>query len=373
MRFITILLITLFSACFSVFGQTYSSSKIYTLTSDSSIVIQRTIENIAESDSSSFVILKKFMIDYFSASYNKLTETSDEKKEINSKGRFNVGNIKSDRISASYTLNVRVQNKTIFFEFIFNDYTIGKYESFCSCYTTETNEKIATKYPISLNIYFANKYELAFNSIFEKLDEIITKIDFSISENNYINDSNIDYKVYSLANFQGSYIVTINRDTIPVNVMKSNLKTLRCDSAGISVKYKAKNILAYIDDNTVYESGRVHDKGLGYTRWIFFQKIVSGDLNLYYIIANEKSTRGTLEKRSSGGASASHYNTSDLFYIRKNDNNRGKFRRVGAFWRKRFKKICSDCPYLINQINKDGYWSPNFMKYVNSYNIHCSK
>ena len=60
-----------------------------------------------------------------------------------------------------------------------------------------------------------------------------------------------------------------------------------------------------------------------------------------------------------------------LYYVRLSNDKRGRFRRLGGRWRRQLKKQLNNCPSVIKQVDEDGYWNPNFTKYVNLYNENC--
>ena len=361
MRFIYILLLTL--VVNSVFAQKTGDIN-YTINEDQNLVITRTINTSSNSDSSAYEILKQFMLDYYSDSGDFLTSILDSEYEMKAVGENRVskdGFFNSDKVTAHYFLKTYVKDRQIHAEFTFTQYKIEDYNALCSCYTSEKMEKITSHYPI--NADGSKKMEYSFNSIFKRVDRIIDQLAKSVASNMHINEYVSKYPIHRVEHLSGTHIVTIDHDTISVKLLKMKFNSLKCEVNGEVVTYRPKGILSYIHEGSIFDSGRLKDKALGFKSWKFLQKVVDGELSLYYVFAYERSVSGRPDDH--------FYNGNELFYIRKKQNIRGDFKRVGASWKKGFSKVCADCPELVEVIKNDGYWNPNYTKYVNFYNIKC--
>ena len=177
------------------------------------------------------------------------------------------------------------------------------------------------------------------------------------------------YNAYSQDN--NDYIVTIKNDTNLCEITKTRLRSIICYQNDKKIKFKAKDILGYKKGEASFESGKGRIMIVGWKRWVFFHKIMSGKLNLYAIEVTEKSTGGTLERRATDNLSGHYYFTTTLFYARRSSTPRGKFSKLGMNWRKNLKKICFDCPEFIEKIDSGGYWVTIFDDKIKFFNDNC--
>ncbi len=341
------------------------NEKRYTLDNSGKLYIEKEINNINQTDSSTFNLIKKYIIDYYSDDKDIIWSINPENKTFKTEGSFRVdkNGWNTDFIWLNYILDISISNNQLKAKYSFYKYYIEYFNG------EKKTEMISSKYPINQAGNNKKKFNYALEKSISEIDLIFTKMAKIVSEKSYINQYTI-VPPFKLDKFQGSYIVNLEKDTFPVKIIKHNLSRLVCDSSGLVKKYKAKNILSFINNGKIYDSGKVRDKGLGFTRWIFFHKIISGSLSYYTHVASEKSTQGTLEKRVNSLATSYYYDV-HLYFIRLKNDDRGRFRRLGARWRKQFKKTGSDCPDFIKEINVAKYWNPNFTKYVNLYNGKC--
>ncbi|MFA6925001.1 MAG: hypothetical protein WC223_12215 [Bacteroidales bacterium] len=146
---------------------------------------------------------------------------------------------------------------------------------------------------------------------------------------------------------QKDYIITLDNGKVFCNIKGARLTRILCEIDNKRIEYKAKNILVYKNGDNVFESGKAK-LVLGFRKWLFMQRAIIGDLNLYQISGN----------------------TSSYYYIRRSDNPRGIFLRLK---RKNLKKICSDCPVFIDKINNDRQGWLEIYKYVGFFNDNCGK
>lgn len=167
-------------------------------------------------------------------------------------------------------------------------------------------------------------------------------------------------------------IVTLQNDTIPVEILKTKLSKIICRENNKTIKYRAKDILGFISNGSYFDSGQVRDKAIIFwVRWIFMQKYVSGKINYYKITEIERS----IASNSYGVQTYAPNMEVTLHYIRRNDETRGMFVRLGAFWRYNLEKIVWDCPYLMEEMDK-GYWlsgAKMFDFFIQYYNNDCSE
>lgn len=168
------------------------------------------------------------------------------------------------------------------------------------------------------------------------------------------------------------FIVTLQKDTIPVEILKTKLSKIVCLENNEKKIYHAKDILGFISNGAHFDSGRVRDKAIIFwVRWIFMRKYVSGNINYYQITDLERS----LSSNNYGVRVYDPYLEVTLHYVRRNDEIRGMFVRLGGFWRYNLEKLVWDCPYLMAEMDK-GYWlsgAHKFDEFIQYYNNGCSE
>lgn len=171
------------------------------------------------------------------------------------------------------------------------------------------------------------------------------------------------------------FIITLKSDTLPVDILKTHYNRIVCIKDGKRKVFRAKSILGYIHNGSLFESGKVRDKAiLFWIRWIFMKKVVAGKINYYQITVNENKydTRGYQSGKNYVVESSISNISVTLGYIRRNDEKRGRFVRMGGFWRYNLEKLVYDCPKLLQKMD-EGYWSPDFEWYIGYYNNGCAE
>lgn len=161
------------------------------------------------------------------------------------------------------------------------------------------------------------------------------------------------------------YIISLEHDTLPVKILKTRLGKITCEINGDTKTYTAKKIVGYRNGDYIYDSGKVRDPGFLYAiRWVFFNRVVSGNANLYGYADIQKSI-------SSTEGNPVYLNVYSEF-IRLSSDERGMFLKLGGFWRYNLEKTLADCPQIIEKISQKGeYWGPDIEFFVRFYNQGC--
>lgn len=167
---------------------------------------------------------------------------------------------------------------------------------------------------------------------------------------------------YVFTQNSNDYIFTIKNDAIPCNIKKVKVRTVICYQNNKKVKYKAKHIIGFKKGEVSFDAGKYKLFTLGKKRWIFFRKVIDGRLNLYAF--GTAWVDNTNEKYPTTHAST-------VYHIRRSNNPRGDFIKLGVNWKNTLKKTCSDCPEFIEKNDTEGYWEFNFHKRIQFYNDNC--
>ena len=189
-------------------------------------------------------------------------------------------------------------------------------------------------------------------------------------------DSTVTVRKHILENKE--YIIKLNNDTVFCNIIKQNYNVVVCDIDGRKIKYKPKKILGFKKGKKHYESGRGRTMAIGWRKWQFYNRIISGKLNLYenitvdHFISNSPSNSYS---RSTGyGTSNTTGVVSSHYYVRLKNTPRGKlFKMSGVYWKGQLKKFVSNCPEVMDELkNNTTYWSQGWNKITMMYNSRCS-
>jgi len=169
------------------------------------------------------------------------------------------------------------------------------------------------------------------------------------------------------------YIIKLNKDTIFGKIkMDSKIKSVIYEENGRKIKYEAKDVLAVKIDTVFYESGSVRLKKLKGKHFVFLQKTIKGNLNLYEV--NFKKTKFLLGAFGNDFIHlrwvyrAHDWIKSDLitvcFYKKENES----MKSLSRSWKEKTK----DCKLLLDKYNsKTAPWNPSPEETVRFYNSNC--
>ena len=164
----------------------------------------------------------------------------------------------------------------------------------------------------------------------------------------------------------GNYIVTLNNDTVEIDFVKWNYRRIICKVNGKRTKYLAKNILAYKVGNEIGEGGLICPIVIGFKRWIFLEREMTGKVNVYSITVNQKNA-SIIE--SSKVLPNYTYSSSNVTFYRKQGEPRGKYHKLIS-WR-RLDRFLSDCPAYVEKLHSKETFT-TLQEEINFYNSKCN-
>lgn len=160
----------------------------------------------------------------------------------------------------------------------------------------------------------------------------------------------------------GTYVITLKNDAIDCIMVRYMGARMVCDVEGRRIKYKAKEILGYHGGGYDFDSGRGKIDGWGIMRWRFFTRSVSGNLNLYIV---QKQTVNRMAGQSN------MFDYSLKYFVRRANDKRGDFTRLGFMWQEDLKAVVTDCPEFTKKVSKEK--KENLDKLIEFYNSNCGK
>lgn len=161
---------------------------------------------------------------------------------------------------------------------------------------------------------------------------------------------------------RNAYIITLKNDTIDCKIVRYMGARVVVDIDNKRVKYKAKDIIGYYADGWYFDSGRGKIDELGINRWRFFSRSVSGNLNLYIV---QKQTKNPMTNQPN------MFNYSFRYFVRRANDPRGNFIRLGLMWQEQLKTLVKDCPEFTQKLSKEK--KENLNKLIEFYNANCVK
>ncbi len=174
------------------------------------------------------------------------------------------------------------------------------------------------------------------------------------------------------------FAVTKNQDTIFLTIEKMrNSVKMYGQKDGKPVIYKAKNLISFNCEGSVYESIKI---GGLFKRWMFAYKKTSGDLNLYVFSKQRQNLHSKNNRRDGNivdlitdqkpGPADPGYSNVERLYLRKQIEERGTVHKLGLGWRKTIKKLCADCSLVLTELSTHkNDFNPD--KLVGIYNDKC--
>lgn len=155
------------------------------------------------------------------------------------------------------------------------------------------------------------------------------------------------------------YVVKRNKDTVYCKIQEEYVMHIECLVNGQLVSFKALDVNGYFDGKDYYGSGLLRNR-MG-NDWIFVQRVVSGKMNLYV-------AGFTVSKVGSSYETVSGAN----YYVRLEENQYGEMYKLGAFWRRKLRKVGAACPAFVKKIKHTKYWQGDgFEEEINYYNTLC--
>ena len=171
------------------------------------------------------------------------------------------------------------------------------------------------------------------------------------------------------------YIIRLNKDTLFTKVIRMDrkMKSVVCEEGGRKIIYPAKGLLAVKTDTLFYESGLVRSKSLKFKHFVFLQRTIKGNLNLYEM--DVKRTKFLMKTFSEDlvhfrWVYRAHKWTkavlTTLYFYKKENEDREHFS-------KNWKEKTKDCKLLHQKYNsKTTPWTPTQREMVQFYNAKCN-
>ena len=154
-------------------------------------------------------------------------------------------------------------------------------------------------------------------------------------------------------------IVKRNKDTVYCKIQEDYIKGIVCLIDSQKATFAALDINGYYDGKDYYGSGLFRSKWGN--DWVFVQRVVGGKMNLYVKGFTDPKVGSSYETVS--GVS---------YYVRLEDNQYDEMQKLGAFWRRKLKRVGANCPKFVHKIKHTKYWQGDgFEDEINYYNTEC--
>jgi len=136
---------------------------------------------------------------------------------------------------------------------------------------------------------------------------------------------------------QSDFILTKTNDTVKVDIKYWTDTKIVCKTGSGDVKYRAKDIIGFQAGNSFKESARVCPTLIGFKKYMFLTRLITGKINIYCISVTDRFT--DRNKNGSTTITTNSYVSGTVAYARKSST--AKYKKLFGY--NKVSKMMDNC------------------------------